>query len=60
MTQIQKTALMMEKLVRKFIHAPYLKKDYIPPMRGEGELSDVQAEAILNMRLRSLRRLEEI
>ena len=37
-------------------------KDYVSPLPsdGEGELSDVQAEAILNMRLRSLRRLEEI
>ncbi len=34
--------------------------DYVPPAPGEGELSDVQAEAILNMRLRSLRRLEEM
>ncbi|MFL4469960.1 DNA topoisomerase IV subunit A [Tateyamaria armeniaca] len=34
--------------------------DYVGPGPGEGELSDVQAEAILNMRLRSLRRLEEV
>ncbi|MEO1778513.1 MAG: DNA topoisomerase IV subunit A [Pseudomonadota bacterium] len=34
--------------------------DYVSPGPGEGELSDVQAEAILNMRLRSLRRLEEM
>lgn len=34
--------------------------DYRPPAPGEGELSDLQAESILNMRLRSLRRLEEI
>ncbi|WP_299294946.1 DNA topoisomerase IV subunit A [uncultured Tateyamaria sp.] len=34
--------------------------DYVGPPPGDGELSDVQAEAILNMRLRSLRRLEEI
>jgi len=34
--------------------------DYVPPAPGEGELSEVQAEAILNMRLRSLRRLEEL
>ena len=34
--------------------------DYVPPTPGDGELSDVQAEAILNMRLRSLRRLEEV
>lgn len=31
-----------------------------PMMMAEFELSDVQAEAILNMRLRSLRRLEEM
>ncbi|WP_415921384.1 DNA topoisomerase IV subunit A [Tateyamaria sp. SN6-1] len=34
--------------------------DYVSPRAGEGELTDVQAEAILNMRLRSLRRLEEM
>ena len=34
--------------------------DYVPPAPGEGELSDLQAESILNMRLRSLRRLEEM
>ncbi len=34
--------------------------DYISPAPGEGELTEVQAEAILNMRLRSLRRLEEM
>ncbi|WP_194097916.1 DNA topoisomerase IV subunit A [Marivivens aquimaris] len=36
--------------------------DYVSPLpsKGEGELTEVQAEAILNMRLRSLRRLEEI
>jgi topoisomerase-4 subunit A len=36
------------------------EKDYVSPASGEGELSEVQAEAILNMRLRSLRRLEEL
>ncbi|NHX27531.1 DNA topoisomerase IV subunit A, partial [Escherichia coli] len=36
------------------------EKDYVSPGAGPGELSEVQAEAILNMRLRSLRRLEEI
>ena len=36
------------------------EKDYQPPLPGEGELSDLQAESILNMRLRSLRRLEEM
>ena len=37
--------------------------DYVPPLAKTGDdpsLSDVQAEAILNMRLRSLRRLEEM
>ena len=36
--------------------------DYISPigLDEEGELTEVQAEAILNMRLRSLRRLEEL
>ncbi len=36
------------------------EKDYVPPAPGEGELTDLQAESILNMRLRSLRRLEEL
>ena len=36
------------------------EKDYRTPLPGEGELTEVQVEAILNMRLRSLRRLEEI
>lgn len=38
------------------------EKDYLSPLpaKGDGELTEVQAEAILNMRLRSLRRLEEI
>ena len=36
------------------------EKDYVPPAVGEGELTELQAESILNMRLRSLRRLEEI
>ncbi|MDW3224610.1 MAG: DNA topoisomerase IV subunit A [Paracoccaceae bacterium] len=34
--------------------------DYVSPSAGEGELSEIQVEAILNMRLRSLRRLEEM
>ncbi|MEM1075659.1 MAG: DNA topoisomerase IV subunit A [Pseudomonadota bacterium] len=35
--------------------------DYLPPLPAdEPTLTDVQAEAILNMRLRSLRRLEEM
>jgi topoisomerase-4 subunit A len=36
------------------------EKDYVSPPPGEGELTEVQAEAILNMRLRSLRKLEEM
>ncbi len=36
------------------------EKDYVSPRAGDGQLSEVQAEAILNMRLRSLRRLEEM
>ena len=36
------------------------ERDYVPPPPGEGELSEMQAEAILNMRLRVLRRLEEM
>ena len=43
------------------------EKDYVSPLTGrsipedeEPQLSEVQAEAILNMRLRSLRRLEEM
>ena len=36
------------------------ENDYVSPPLGEGELSEVQVEAILNMRLRSLRRLEEL
>ena len=34
--------------------------DYKTPASGEGELTEVQVDAILNMRLRSLRRLEEL
>jgi topoisomerase-4 subunit A len=36
------------------------EEEYVSPAAGAGELTEVQAEAILNMRLRSLRRLEEI
>jgi len=36
------------------------EKDYVAPPPGTGELTEPQVEAILNMRLRSLRRLEEI
>ncbi len=54
-----KRALMAEDWGRKHRRAAD-EKDYVPPLAGEGALSDVQAEAILNMRLRSLRRLEEL
>jgi topoisomerase-4 subunit A len=54
-----KAALMREDWSRDFVRATS-EKDYVSPPEGEGELSDVQAEAILNMRLRSLRRLEEM
>ena len=52
-------ALMREEWGRSFTRATS-EKDYQSPAPGEGELSEVQAESILNMRLRSLRRLEEI
>ena len=54
-----KSALMAEDWGRDHPKA-MSEADYVPPAMGEGELSDVQAEAILNMRLRSLRRLEEL
>ncbi len=54
-----KAALMREDWGRD--HARALSEaDYVSPPPGEGELSEVQVEAILNMRLRSLRRLEEL
>ena len=52
-------ALMREVWGRSFVRATS-EADYVSPSPGEGELTEVQAEAILNMRLRSLRRLEEI
>ncbi len=54
-----KRALMAEDWSRTFTRATS-ERDYVSPPEGEGELTDVQAEAILNMRLRSLRRLEEM
>ncbi len=54
-----KAALMAEDWSKSHIRA-MSEKDYRPPAKGQGALSDVQAEAILNMRLRSLRRLEEM
>ena len=52
-------ALMRERWGGTFLRATS-EADYVPPGPGEGDLSEVQAEAILNMRLRSLRRLEEM
>ncbi len=57
-----KAALMAEEWGRDVARA-MTEKDYVSPLPaadGQGELTEVQAEAILNMRLRSLRRLEEI
>lgn len=54
-----KDALMREDWGKTHVRAMD-DKDYVSPLAGDGELSDVQAEAILNMRLRSLRRLEEL
>ncbi len=56
-----KAALMAEAWDTKRARATS-EKDYVSPLpaKGEGELTEVQAEAILNMRLRSLRRLEEM
>lgn len=55
-----KSALMMEDWGKE--HARALNESsYVPPAPStEHSLSEVQADAILNMRLRSLRRLEEI
>lgn len=55
-----KRALMAEQWGRPHKRATN-EKDYVSPLAGQdGELSEIQAEAILNMRLRSLRRLEEM
>ena len=54
-----KAALMRETWDQDFVRATS-EADYVSPAEGEGELTEVQAEAILNMRLRSLRRLEEM
>ena len=54
-----KAALMAEDWGKTHVRATS-EKDYKPPLPGEGELTEVQAEAILNMRLRSLRKLEEL
>ncbi|MFV0359288.1 DNA topoisomerase IV subunit A [Tropicimonas sp.] len=61
--QAPRDALMREAWGQDFVRATS-EADYRPPARlaegEEGSLSEVQAEAILNMRLRSLRRLEEM
>ncbi|MEO0356825.1 MAG: DNA topoisomerase IV subunit A, partial [Pseudomonadota bacterium] len=58
-----KSALMAEHWERDFKKA-MSDADYLTPLKYSkpetGELTDIQAEAILNMRLRSLRRLEEM
>ncbi len=56
-----KAALMAENWSTEYPRATS-EADYVAPREGPGEpkLSEVQAEAILNMRLRSLRRLEEM
>jgi topoisomerase IV subunit A len=54
-----KAALMREDWSKHHVRATN-EADYVSPPPGEGELSDVQVDAILNMRLRSLRRLEEM
>ncbi len=54
-----KSALMREDWGRAHVRANS-EADYVSPAPGEGELSEVQVDAILNMRLRSLRRLEEL
>ena len=57
--QTPRDALMRERWGSAFPRA-MSEADYVSPAPGEGELTEVQAEAILNMRLRSLRKLEEI
>ncbi|MEM8803350.1 MAG: DNA topoisomerase (ATP-hydrolyzing), partial [Pseudomonadota bacterium] len=54
-----KAALMREDWSKDHVRATS-EKDYKTPLPGDGELSEVQVDAILNMRVRSLRRLEEL
>jgi topoisomerase IV subunit A len=55
-----KAALMAEDWGKDHVRATN-EADYVPPApTSENSLSEVQADAILNMRLRSLRRLEEM
>lgn len=55
-----KLALMSEEWSKQHDRAKDERDYKRPDISREGELSDVQTEAILNMRLRSLRRLEEV
>ena len=55
-----KLALMSEDWSKQHDRAKDERDYKRPNISIEGELSDVQTEAILNMRLRSLRRLEEV
>ena len=55
-----KLALMSEDWSKQHDRAKDERDYKRPDISIEGELSDVQTEAILNMRLRSLRRLEEV
>ncbi|MFW5654858.1 MAG: DNA topoisomerase IV subunit A [Roseicyclus sp.] len=57
--EMPKAALMREDWSREVARATS-EADYMTPPPGLGQLTEVQAEAILNMRLRSLRRLEEL
>ncbi len=57
-----KAALLREDWSRSFTRADS-EKDYVSPPAADSDangLSEIQADAILNMRLRSLRRLEEM
>ncbi|MGB3280563.1 MAG: DNA topoisomerase IV subunit A [Pseudorhodobacter sp.] len=54
-----KRALMSEDWGKTHVRATS-ERDYVSPPISEGELTEVQVEAILNMRLRSLRKLEEM
>ena len=55
-----KLALMSEDWGKQHDRAKDERDYKRPDISIEGELSDIQTEAILNMRLRSLRRLEEV
>ena len=54
-----KRALMSENWGKTHVRATS-ERDYVSPPVADGELTEVQVEAILNMRLRSLRKLEEM